>query len=196
MSWDSRPDDPAGSAKQAKVHGSSLQILLLTLGLVEVLLYLGLVEVPSGCCCKPCRDLLSCRLLIGLQVIHGYPDAFVVRVLGDKRVESPLSQVFDLGGRGIECHDAHLIFFARLLESGSGALPGEKVGAEDAFEVGGRSEGRGGNGRRLGGIGTARSPTPKPSSPPHQEPCQVHREYPTSGMHPPYKDHPGLTAQG
>src|SRR5687767_425572 len=144
MSWDSHPDDPAGSAKQAKVHGISLQILLLTLGLVEVLLYLGLVEVPSSCYCEPCRDVLSCRLLIGLQVIHGYPDAFVayvVRVLGDKRVESPLSQVFDLGGRGIECHDAHLIFFARLLESGSGALPGEKVGTEDAFEVGGRSEG-------------------------------------------------------
>src|SRR5687768_9548230 len=55
MSWDSHPDDPVRSAKQAKVHGISLQILLLTLGLVEVLLHLGLLEVPSGCCCKPCR---------------------------------------------------------------------------------------------------------------------------------------------
>src|SRR5688500_8533897 len=87
--WGSHPDDPAGSARQAQVRGISVQTLLSTFGLVEILLYLGFGEVPSGCRCKPCRDLLSGRLLVGLQVIHGYPDAFVayvVRVLGDERV--------------------------------------------------------------------------------------------------------------
>src|SRR5215208_7443510 len=33
--------------------------------------------------------------------------------------------------------------------------------------------------------GTARPPTPKHSSPSHEEPCQVRKEYRTSGLHPP-----------
>src|SRR5215211_385572 len=127
----------------------------LALSLVEVLLYFGFIDVLSGYRSKTRCDLLLGRLLVGLQVIHGYPDAlvaYVVRVLGDERIESSLSQVFDLGRRGIEGHDAYLFLLACLLESCSGALPGEQVGAEDAFEVGVRSEGRGGDGRRLGRI--------------------------------------------
>src|SRR5918997_3726848 len=125
-------------------HGCVVARPTLALRLVEVLFHLRLVQVLTGCQSKAGRDLLFGWLLLRLQVIHGYSDALVaylVRVLGDERVHIASAQVLDLGRRGIEGHDAHLILFARLSDSRSGALPREDVGTEDAFEVGVRPEG-------------------------------------------------------
>src|ERR687893_2474556 len=128
---------------------------LLALGFVEVLLDLGFVEVFAGHRREAGSDLLARRLLVGLQVVHGYPDApvaYVVRMLGDQHVHVAPSQVLDLRRRSVEGHYTHLVLLARLPHPGSGALPGEDVGAEDTLQVGVRSEGRGGDRCRLDGI--------------------------------------------
>jgi hypothetical protein len=57
-------------------------------------------------------------------------------MLGDERVHVAPSEIFDLGRRGIEGYNANLVFLTRLPDTRSCALPGEEVGAEDAFEVG------------------------------------------------------------
>src|SRR5215211_1462516 len=127
----------------------------LALRLVEVLFHLRLVQVPAGCRSEPGRDLLLGWFLSGFQVLDGYPDAlvaYVVRVLGDEPVHVALSEVFDLGRRGIEGYDAHLVLFARLPDSRSGALSGEDVGAENTFQVRVGAESRGGDRCRLYGI--------------------------------------------
>src|ERR687890_1164629 len=129
-----------------------LRTLFLTLRLVEVFLYLGFFEVLPGCRSKAGCNLLFGWLLLRLQVIHGYSDAlvaYVVRVLGDEPVHVAPAQVLDLGRRGIEGYNAHLVLFTCLPDSRAGALPCEDVGTEDAFEVGVRPEGCGGDRRRL-----------------------------------------------
>src|SRR5215211_8771433 len=123
--------------------------------LVEVLFHLRLVQVLAGCRSKPSNELFLGWFLSGFQVLDGYPDAlvaYVVRVLGDEPVHVALSEVFDLGRRGIEGYDAHLVLFARLPDSRSGALSGEDVGAEDTFQVRVGPESRGGDRCRLDGI--------------------------------------------
>src|ERR671913_4402 len=107
-------------------HGCVVDRPTLALRLVEVLFHLRLVQVLTGCQSKAGRDLLFGWLLLRLQVIHGYPDAlvaYIVRVLGDERVHVTPAQVLDLGRRGIKGYNAHLVLFARLPDSRSGALP-------------------------------------------------------------------------